>query len=138
MVAILNFKMTTVLSESSTQKMYVQPQKKNLSRSVEDLTYSGSSVGSPQTKAFHWGSVKHRLGSIGVVEASRMEVVLIQSAHLVLGAAFGSFPAMDMTSYREGGARAIYILHGGHIGFQNGRHQKLYLINPYFTSPTQL
>ena len=72
----------------------------------------------------------------------------MESAHLGFfwGGAFGSFPAMDIWvkvidfSYREGGAIiAIYILHGGHIGFKNGRHQKLYLINPdLFTSPTQL
>ena len=60
------------------------------------------------------GSVKDHLGSIGVVEASRMEVGLMESAHLVLGTAFGSFPAMDSWvkvidfSYKEGGAIEQY------------------------------
>ena len=65
----------------------------------------------------------------------------MESAHLVLEAAFVYFPAMDiLVKVVQGGRsyRAIYILHGGHIAFQNGRHQKLYLINPYFTSPTHL
>ena len=60
-------------------------------------------------KGLPLGSVKDHLGSIGVVEASRME-----SAHLVLRAAFGSFPAMDIwvkvidVSYMEGGAIEQY------------------------------
>ena len=110
MVAILNFKMTTVLSESSTQKTYVQPQKNIfLSRSVEDLTYSGSSVGSPQTKAFHGGSVKDRLGSIGVVEASRMEVVLNGVSPSSFGGGLWVFSSHGYDfSYREGGAIEQY------------------------------
>ena len=56
----------------------------------------------------------------------------MESAQLVLGAAFGSFPAMDIwvkvRLFVQGGwsYRATQNLHGGHIGFQNGLHQTLY------------
>ena len=43
---------------------------------IEEEPCPGSSVGSPLTKAFHWGSVKDHLGSIGGVEASRIEIML--------------------------------------------------------------
>ena len=59
----------------------------------------------------------------------------MEPAHLDLGAAFGSFPAMDIwvkvigISYREGGAIEQYrFCTGGQIGFQNGRYQTSLLL----------
>ena len=69
---------------------------------------SGSSVGSPLTKAFH-ESVKYHLSSIGGVEASRMEVVLYGISPSSFEATSWSFAAMNVwdevidPSYREGG-----------------------------------
>ena len=90
-------------------------------------------------------SVKDHLGSIGVVEASRMEVVLDGTSPPRFGGGLWVFSSHGYFGHGhrhfvQGGRShiAIYILHGGHIVFQNGRYQKLYLINPYFTSPTQL
>ena len=58
------------------------------------------------------GSVKYHLGSVGGVEASRIEVVLDGISSSSFGATFCSFPAMNVwdevisTSYRERGWHA--------------------------------
>ena len=86
MVAILNLKMTTVKQFINRPICFLDPKNvgaatKNifLSRSVEDLTYLrllGFERWQSANKGLPLGSVKDHLGSIGVVEASRMEVVL--------------------------------------------------------------
>ena len=79
------------------------------------MTYepcSGSSVGSPLTKAFFWGRSNTIWVALMVSRPAELRSCLIESAHLVLGAASRS-PAMDVwvevieSSSREGGWHAV-------------------------------
>ena len=92
------------------------------------------------------GSVKDHLGSIGVVEASRMEVVLDGISPPRFGgglwvfSSHGEWVKVIDFSYRNVGAIEQYTFcMVAILNFKMGATKiYLYLINPYFTSPTQL